>query len=113
MRGSAKSGVDSNTNGSGHRDGVLYWTFDAPHSRAFFDDGDEVVVGPVANYEASLAARPVWLFAKNPFPGDPQTQGWNGIVRFAAFDDGTLTESERETYRQAINALMAALGKSF
>lgn len=113
MRGSAKSGSDSNSNGSGHRDGVLYWGFDAPQSRAFLDDGDEVVVGPVVNYDASLAARSVWLFAKNPFPTDTQTQGWNGVVRFAAFDDGTLTAPEMETYRQAINALMVALGKSF
>lgn len=57
--------------------------------------------------------RKVWLLAKNPAPGGTITTGFNGKVRFAAFDDGTIPANSVATYRDAVVALMTALGKSF
>ena len=55
----------------------------------------------------------IWLFAKKPHGVGTVSQGFNGPVRFAAVDDGQLSDTAYATYRAAIESLMLALGKTF
>lgn len=55
----------------------------------------------------------IWLFAKKPHGVGTVSQGFNGPVRFAAVDDGQLTDAAYGAYRAAIDNLMLVLGKAF
>lgn len=100
------------------RTGVLRWKAEKTDSTSAsyrtYDDGSFVHQGNLAYDEANSWAREVWLFAKNPFnPPDTTTWGYNGKMRFAAFDDGTMSDEDVAVFSGAVQSLMAAMGKTF
>lgn len=74
----------------------------------------ESAVSASGNYDETVPRnRDVWLLGRSPWDGLASTTGFNGKMRFAAFDDGTLGESEAAVLFDAINDLAAAMGKAF
>lgn len=80
---------------------------------SYLKDGESALAG-TGNYDESVTRdRQIWLLAKSPWDGLSSPTPFNGKMRFAAFDDGTLGESEAAVLFDAINELSAAMGKSF
>lgn len=75
-----------------------------------FKEGESAVASN-GNYDETVPRdRAIWLLGKS---NRPTAAGFNGKMRFAAFDDGTLGSSETQLMFDAINDLAAAMGKTF